>query len=349
MKSLIAGWFSFERAGATAGDLLAKDVVCDWLRRVGHAYDVAVAPPFSGGLDWASADPEEYSHVVFVCGPFFKSNLLQRFEGCRLVGVNLSMVEPVEDWNPFDLLLERDSSAQSSPDVTFAASGPRVPIAGVVLLTPPQGSNEHDAYVDANETIRRFIAAREIAGITIDTTLDAPNAAGLSTPAQIESAIARMDVVLTTRLHGMVLAIKNGVPAIAVDPIRGGGKISRQADAIGWPLVFPRDEVTDDALQRAFEFCLTAEARDQATHCRETAVEKVSRVRAKFIAEMSRPAEANEKWGDGRRRRTWVELPPAQARSRWAVSRRVLSPRLATALIPRWLRRAPRTGGGPPR
>jgi hypothetical protein len=52
MKTLVAGWFSFEQMGATAGDLMARDLACDWLERAGHSYDVALAPPFSGGVDW---------------------------------------------------------------------------------------------------------------------------------------------------------------------------------------------------------------------------------------------------------------------------------------------------------
>lgn len=38
--------------------------------------------------------------------------------------------------------------------------------------------------------------------------------------------LRRLDVVVTTRLHGLVLALKNGVPALAVDPVAaapGGG------------------------------------------------------------------------------------------------------------------------------
>jgi hypothetical protein len=35
MKILVAGWFSFEGMGATAGNLLSKDIVCDWLDQAG--------------------------------------------------------------------------------------------------------------------------------------------------------------------------------------------------------------------------------------------------------------------------------------------------------------------------
>ena len=72
--------------------------------------------------------------------------------------------------------------------------------------------------------------------IPIDTRLDS-NAGGLRTPREIDSLIARMDVVVTTRLHGMVLALKNGVPAVVVDPIEGGAKITRQAEVLRWPVL----------------------------------------------------------------------------------------------------------------
>ena len=70
--------------------------------------------------------------------------------------------------------------------------------------------------------------------VKIDTRLDT-NQTGLRTPAEVESVIRKMDVVMTTRLHGLVLAIKNGVPVIAIDPVAGGAKIKRQAESIDWP------------------------------------------------------------------------------------------------------------------
>ena len=52
MKALVAGWFSFPEMGATAGDVLVRDVVCGWLDEAGCPYDVAVADPFTNGVDW---------------------------------------------------------------------------------------------------------------------------------------------------------------------------------------------------------------------------------------------------------------------------------------------------------
>jgi Polysaccharide pyruvyl transferase len=320
-KTLVMGWFSFEKADATAGDLIAKNVVCEWLESAGRTFEVALAPPFAGGVSLASIDPATYSHVIFVCGPFFKTNLLRRYEGSKLVGVNLSMVEPVEEWNPFDLLLERDSSQVSRPDITFLAASEsplrearKGPAIGVVLMDPhevPADSAHHEA---ANRAIGRIVESRDCSAVSIDTRLDIPNRSGLRAPAEVEAAIARTDLVLTTRLHGLVLAIKNRIPAVAVDPIPGGGKLTRQARAISWPLVFAPGTPKAD-LERAFDLCLTAKAVGMAERSRARALETLADTRAGFIDAMK--SASGDDWGDGRRRRVWVETAADQPAPGW--------------------------------
>ena len=46
MKTLVVGWFSFEGCNVTAGDVMARDIACDWLEQAGCKYDVALVPPF---------------------------------------------------------------------------------------------------------------------------------------------------------------------------------------------------------------------------------------------------------------------------------------------------------------
>jgi hypothetical protein len=289
MKTLVAGWFSFEQMGASAGDLLARDLVCNWLRQAGHAYDVALAPPFTGGVDWRAVDPAGYAQIVFVCGPFGNgepvTGFLERFAGRRLVGVNLSMLQPLDAWNPFDLLLERDSSARSRPDLVFLSRAPRVPVVGVVLIDSQPEYGPRDLHQAADVAIQRLVASRPLAVVPIDTRLDA-NRTGLRRPEEVESLIARMDVVLTTRLHGTVLALKNGVPAVAVDSVAGGAKIRRQAEAVGWPVVLAAEALTDGALQKAYEYCLTEEARARARECAHRAAGILKQVRDTFVASL---------------------------------------------------------------
>jgi hypothetical protein len=288
-RALVAGWFSFELMGATAGDLMARDLACEWLAAAGCAYDVAVAPPFTGGVDWRVVDPRDYSHIVFVCGPFGNGEpltaFLARFAGCRLVGLDLTMLQTLNEWNPFDLLWERDSSAAARPDITFLAQRPPVPVVGVILVHRQQEYTRglHEA---ANDAIRRLVASREMAVVSIDTRLDV-NSTGLRSPAEVESLIARMDVVVTTRLHGTVLAIKNGVPVVAIDPVAGGAKVRRQAETIGWPAVFTADTVTDEALQQAFAYCLTPAAHRKARVCRTRAARLVQDVREQFVSALA--------------------------------------------------------------
>jgi GT2 family glycosyltransferase/SAM-dependent methyltransferase len=289
-KTLVTGWFSFKQAGATAGDLMAKDLVCDWLDQEGCPYDVALAQPFTGGVDWRLVAPRDYSRLVFVCGPFGDGpairKLLRRFAGCRLIGVDLSMLQSLDVWNPFDLLFERDSSEASRPDITFLSSQPKVPVVGVILVEPQaeyKGAGRHQFVTEA---IDRLVASRELSAVRIDTRLGT-NGTGLRTPGEVESLIARMDLVVTTRLHGLVLALKNGVPALAIDPIAGGAKIKRQAETVGWDVVFTPESLSPEKLQSAFDYCLTAEARRKADECGARARRIVAGVREAFIAELS--------------------------------------------------------------
>ena len=214
-----------------------------------------MVPPFGRGVDWQLAEPGAYTHVVFVCGPFGQYpeelRFLDRFAACRLIGINLSMLIELERWNPFDLLFERDSSARAGRISRSGSPAAKTPVVGVCLVEAygyPEGSVDR-----ANAAISRLLASREMAVAAIDTRLDS-NTVGLCSPSEVEALLARMDVVVTTRLHGAVLALKNGVPALAIDPQSGGGKILRQAETVGWPCILRGDALSDEALLRAFEY-----------------------------------------------------------------------------------------------
>ena len=105
MKALVAGWFSFEHMGATAGGLYARRAL-----RLARQCRLLVRRSTRSSLRpgaWLRAEPEQYSHLIFVCGPFDRSwmvtQFLERLAGRHLAGVNLSMLESLETWNPYDL------------------------------------------------------------------------------------------------------------------------------------------------------------------------------------------------------------------------------------------------------
>jgi Polysaccharide pyruvyl transferase len=270
VKILLAGWFSFDDGHATAGDVLAREVVMRWLDARSWRYDVAAAEPFKGDVRWELVERDDYDAVLFVCGPFQRGELEERFldhfGGAPLFGLNLSLPEELDSWNPFHRLWERDSSRTSRPDLVFLSDTPPVPVVGVCKVEPYPGGRTDltDPAIDS------LLDVRHAAVVTIDTRLDT-NEVGLRTPAEVESLIARTDALVTTRLHGLVLALKNGVPVVAIDPEAGGAKLARQAETVGWPICFTADRLDSSALKDALDYCLTEGAQALARECADRA------------------------------------------------------------------------------
>ena len=134
-RALIIGYFS------TAGDIESLQVVQSWLTEARIAFDVApygekIRAVLSGSLDLQKIKPEAYRYLIVVCGPCSPETFtsrkidLQRFEHCIRIGVNLTMIQSVAKWNPFDVLLERDSDRAQRPDLTFVGKQRLVPVAG---------------------------------------------------------------------------------------------------------------------------------------------------------------------------------------------------------------------------
>jgi SAM-dependent methyltransferase len=149
---------------------------------------------------------------------------------------------------------------------------------GLCLVEEYEGAH----VTDANGAIFHFVAQHAMATVPIDTRLDV-NGTGLRSPAEVESLISKMDVLITTRLHGMVLALKNGVPVVAIDPEPGGAKIRRQAEAIGWPAALSIDALNETNFEESFQYCLSNAARSKASDCGRRAADSVRRIRAVFL------------------------------------------------------------------
>lgn len=285
-RALVTGWFSIHR-GATAGDLLALEVVRDWLVGAGWPHDVALAPPWTGGVDWQTLDPAAYSHVLVVCGPAAPglkiAKLIERFAGRRLIGVNLSMLRPLEEWNPFDDVVERDSARARRPDLAFVAPRSPVPVVGRVLAHT-QGEYPEPRHEAVHAAIDRLLTASGAAIVPVDTRMPPKTKGPLRTAAQVQAVIARLDAVVTTRLHGLVLALSSGVPALAIDPIAGGAKVRAQAEVVGWPAVLTPEQLDEATAAGWLDWCLGEEARQAAGRCAAFAAAEVERVRGEVLA-----------------------------------------------------------------
>lgn len=295
-RALIIGLLS------TVGDLEVLEQVQAELCAAGVAYDVAPYKPRirlgnPGWLDARRADPDAYTHLFVVCGPFTQKmfqkerDLFGRFAHCVWIGVNLSMLDPLSSFNPFDALIERDSDVISRPDLSLLHRSAREPVIGICLAgTQPEYGARQDHQL-AEVKIRSLLKRRNVAVLELDTKWpQARNRAGIANVAQYESLCARVDVLVTTRLHGMVLALKNGVPVIAVDAVIGSDKVTRQAEVLQWPEVFAVDTVSDVELEAALDRCLAPSARKAALDCAGSARTVLSNFSKQFAEALAAPA-----------------------------------------------------------
>ncbi|MEV5711833.1 polysaccharide pyruvyl transferase family protein [Actinoallomurus sp. NPDC052274] len=266
MRVLVTGWFSFVHGEVTAGDALALDSVASALTRAGIPYDEAWSPVFRpDAMSLREADPARYTHLVFVCGPIHGDQvrgLHERYAGCHRIAVGVSVIDPADPAvTGFHRVLARDGLGEPCRDLAGLPEGDP-PVAGIVLA---RGQGEYGArrrHDDVAVRLTGWLGGRDCAALPLDTRLDSRDWRLCSTSDQFVAVMRRLDVVVTTRLHGLVLALRAGVPVLAVDPIDGGGKVSAQAGVWEWPAL-PASAGTTE-FDAAWAWCLSEEGRRAA-------------------------------------------------------------------------------------
>ncbi|HEX6073368.1 MAG TPA: polysaccharide pyruvyl transferase family protein [Sphingomicrobium sp.] len=291
MRALVIGHFS------TIGDIESLDYVRRVLETEGIAYDILpynpkYVPFIDGSVLLRDVSPAAYTHLIAVCGPLWPEFLakhgiaLDRFSHCTRIGLNLTMIRPLEDWDPFHLLIERDSGRTSRPDITFLEETRRVPVAGLCTIARQREYGSRQRHREAIGLMKKVIRDRKLATVEIDTRWpEDRNSGSLGSPEQVISVIGKMDVVLTNRLHGMVYTLKAGVPALAIDPVEGGDKVTAQAQVLGWPAVSTVAAASPEWIDRTLDWCLSKEGRDAAR-----LVANAARSRLQPVAEQFREA-----------------------------------------------------------
>jgi hypothetical protein len=235
----------------------------DVLRRAGLAYDVAWSPGFRpGALHLEDVRPERYSHLVFVCGPLHGTQieeLHRRFAHCVRIAVGTSVVDADSPAvTGFHHVLARDAPA-TEPLQDLSARAPALPTRPVVGVILTRGQYEYGPqrrHGEVAEKVTRWLEGKDCARLELDTRLDIRDWHLSATPAQLQSVLARLDLVVTDRLHGMVLALRAGVPALAIDPVEGGAKVTAQARACGWPALVGAERLSVRRLDHWWHWCL---------------------------------------------------------------------------------------------
>ncbi|MFG1927135.1 polysaccharide pyruvyl transferase family protein [Cryptosporangium sp. NPDC048952] len=273
-KVLVTGWYSFLHGEATSGDVLAGDAVTATLDSLGRTYDVVWSPGFRpGALHWEDTIPQDYDTVVFACGPLHSNppapllDLHERFAHCRRIAVGVSVPDPSDPAvTGFDVVLSRDG-AGSEPVADLALAAPEpdaVPVVGVILTDGQHEYGVRRRHGAVTEALTGWLHGLDVARLPLDTRLDTRDWRLAATPGQLRSVLNRLDVIVTTRLHGLVLGLQAGVPVLAVDPVDGGAKVTAQAQALDWPAILPADGL--DALPTWWNWCRSPTGRARARH-----------------------------------------------------------------------------------
>lgn len=247
MRALVISWASFRHGEATAGDVLAMRRADVALSTAGIGHDLAWSSVYRPGeLSYEEVDPAAYTHVVFVCGPVHGWQVREvhrRFAHCRRIAVGVSVINPDDEaMTGFDQVVARDAAQVGVPDLSVGAQTDEVLVVGVVLAPGQREYGEAGRHDEVHASVTQWLAGLNCGRVPLDTRLAASDWKHCETPDQFTSILSHLDVVVTTRLHGLALSLRAGVPVIAVDPIAGGGKVTAQADALGWPALVPAED-----------------------------------------------------------------------------------------------------------
>ncbi|MBA8824845.1 hypothetical protein FHX42_002192 [Saccharopolyspora lacisalsi] len=271
MRVLLVGWPSFLHGEATAGDVLSMRRIAEALASAGIAHDTVWSPKFAPGcLTLDRAWPQDYTHLVFACGPahgWQVRDLHRRYARCRRLAVGVSVVDPDDPAvTGFHGIFARDGLTGPARDLACPPRRPDVPVVGVVLA-PGQGEySDRRRHDSVHRCLLDWLDHRDHAPLPLETRLDTGDWRLCSSPEQCAALFARVDVVVTSRLHGLLLALSQSVPALALDPVAGGGKVTAQAAAWRWPATVAAEQIQDgdaDAfavLDRWWGWCRSSEA-----------------------------------------------------------------------------------------
>jgi hypothetical protein len=290
---VLVAWYGSFAGHGTIGDLLSLESVVTRLAgegwRVSHASAADVVIPGAPRVDWEQVDPARFAAVVFACGPIIAGHpqteaLFSRFRDRPLLGVGVSLFDPCHELhaNPFTAVLARQGGMARFEDVALVAPQPVIPRPdgarrGLVIGMALRGSQtEYGAANCLSERVGRlaWAAAERLLARTGGRVLPIENHLARSgrTPRGIEAGYAACDLVITSRFHGAMLALRHGVPFVALDQIRGGGKVAPLLEGRGWPHVLRVDDVDAAGVTRAAVAALAPEARLALRLARDRAV-----------------------------------------------------------------------------
>jgi len=284
---VLVAWYGSIVGHGTIGDLRSMEALVSHLVGRGHEVLHASATdteiPGARRVQWDTVPLSDFDVFTFVCGPLMRGHqeteaLFDRFRQKQSIAIGVS---PIDDFDAgFTTTLAREGSAKSYGDIAIAAPPPtrflpQKTNSCVVGLALRGWQTEYGDRCLSDAADRLAMQAAEEIGRTYGGFKVAiENRLRLSplNPDGIEAAYADCDLVITTRFHGAVCALRAGVPFIAIDQIAGGAKVSNLLGGLGWPHVYRADRTTAGEIAAAALALMESPNFEPLHHARQTAV-----------------------------------------------------------------------------
>lgn len=267
--TILLWWGSYGYSGGpTVGDLMAVENLSRRLTTAGCEHAIVSHPELGLAGHFAVEDIcaiKPVERLVFVCGPLTDKGMLRDVlaiqAGAKKIAAGVSILaNHAAMTRRFDRVIARDGAPQSYFDLAIGsvtAPAPTISLDAIgVCLRGKQGEyggRRRGLADEAGRLIDRTIAGTGSKTATLNTLLSPRNRAD-----DILAAFASVDAVITTRMHGALLALAAGKPVIALDQIPGGAKVTSVVARTGWPLVGNVAEMDEAALRRAFDHLASA-------------------------------------------------------------------------------------------
>lgn len=287
-KIIITGWFSHNTA--TFGDTQAMELVTKWLRDNNFDYTISASENSRvKGTPLDKINFEDYDTLIYVCGPWFGrgiqfkllgSNFAKHKDRIRKIGVDVSVMH---DDHGFDMLLPRDYFNNiKNPDLVFGVeNSDSVPVVGFFMVHDQGEYGELQRHELVRQRVSEFFKQTNCHVIEL-CTHDTYDERGIFNNVQeLESLLRKCDYVITTRMHGLVYSLKNNIPALAIDCVAGGAKVTAQAEAVGWPVIINGDGITVEDIETGVKAAI--DNKDKIKQLNKTAVKKISEIEKQLI------------------------------------------------------------------
>jgi hypothetical protein len=239
--------------------------------------------------------PAEVSTLVFVCGPVVGSSkefneMISRFSSAKKIAIGVSILprDSRHYWNPFDVVIPRDGASPAWGDIAPAytygrmdaktETAPREYVGLCLRGQQSEYGKQNCLFNEANQLANALAKKSKLPVQLLDTKLhNDPKRSE-----QIMEYFGRCKFVITTRMHGGVLALCDGIPALGIDQISGGAKLHAVLSTVGWPYVLKAEDAKLATLEPVI---------NEFMKMPESLVEKISNARANLVRKAQQALE----------------------------------------------------------